>query len=325
MPTEASSSRPRRGVASALGRLVSRMCTDDEDGAALALARIGVGLVVTVALLGHVGAVAEYFSDASELRGMWAESAFSTRWSPLFSWSEPWQARALFGVGVVAHLGWITGTFTRVSTAVAAFTWISLIGRNPLLYGYPDQLGLVLCVLMVFMPTGQTWSVDALLRARRGDRSTGRVPRWCRHLLQLQLAVVYTGTGLYKTGDTWREHGSAIYYTVANPLNRHFDAGELFAGLHAWVLRPMTFSVVAWETAFAGFVLAWWLRQVIGPRRWLPDLRWLFLGVGLAMHLGIQLLVFVMTFSALMVATYAAFLEPSEARRLVAWFRRRAS
>ena len=41
------------------------------------------------------------------------------------------------------------------------------------------------------------------------------------------------------------------------------------------------------------------------------------------MHLGIQLLVFVMTFSALMVAVYASFLEPPEARRLVAWFRRR--
>ena len=46
----------------------------------------------------------------------------------------------------------------------------------------------------------------------------------------LQLAVVYTGTGLYKTGDTWREHGSAIYYTVANPLNRHFDAGSSSRG-----------------------------------------------------------------------------------------------
>ena len=103
MATEASASRPRRGAAFALGRLVSRMCTDDEDGASLALARIGVALVVTTALLGHVGAVAEYFSDASELRGAWAKSAFSTRWSPLFVWAEPWQARALFGVGVVAQ------------------------------------------------------------------------------------------------------------------------------------------------------------------------------------------------------------------------------
>ena len=299
---------------------VARLLTEMEDGAALALCRIGVVAVLTVSLLSHVGAVATYFSDASPVANNWARHAFPSRWSLFFTVHEPNAVRAVFGVGVLAHLCWMLGAGTRLASALALVVWVSMMGRNPLLYGFPDQLGLVMGVLLACMPTGRCWSVDAWWRRRRGRRGAneGRVPVWCRHLLQLQLAFVYASTGFLKTGRTWREEGTAVYFTVNNPLNRHFEIAEWTAALQPWLLRPLTYGVLVWEIAFAGFVVVWWVRRWRGPGRWRPDLRWLFLGAGLSMHLGIQVLVYVVTFSALMVASYACFLEPHEARALVA-------
>ena len=54
-------------------------------------------------------------------------------------------------------------------------------------------------VLLACMPTGRAWSVDAWRRRRRGDVDATSVPVWCRHVLQLQIAVVYGATGLLKT------------------------------------------------------------------------------------------------------------------------------
>ncbi|WP_146661683.1 HTTM domain-containing protein [Enhygromyxa salina] len=79
-------------------------------------------------------------------------------------------------------------------------------------------------VLLALMPAGRGFSLDA-----RWFGWGGTVPVWCRRILQLQLGIMYTVTGLAKTGDTWHVDGTAIYYTLNNPYNRHFDAGPFVA------------------------------------------------------------------------------------------------
>jgi hypothetical protein len=170
-----------------------------------------------------------------------------------------------------------------------------------------------LCTLLAIMPSGRGLSLDAKWRNKGGS-----VPVWCRRMIQLQMAVVYTGTGLLKTGATWRGDGTALYYAIANPYNRHFDAPQLFAALQPWVLRPMTWLVLVWEIGFAGFVVLHQIRELLGRPRRIPDLRKGYLGFGIAMHAGIQALMYVAWFSPLAIASYAAFLDPAEARRLLA-------
>ena len=46
----------------------------------------------------------------------------------------------------------------------------------------------------------------------------------------------------------------------------------------------------------------------------IPDLRWLFLGFGLAMHVGIQLGVYVVFFAPLIVGAYLSFFDADELR-----------
>ena len=86
--------------------------------------------------------------------------------------------------------------------------------------------------------------------------------------------------------------------------------------------RVLVFTVAL---AFAVFVLAHWTRGLLGRPRRFPDLRWVFLPFGAAMHIGIQLGLYVAWFSPLSIATYLAFLRPEEAKRLLARVGRRQS
>ncbi len=268
-------------------------------------------------MLTHVGAVAEYFSDASMISGPEARKAFHSRWSIFFLLPSPGAVQAIYAVGVVAHVMWLLGLYTRVSSFVAFVVWASMVGRNPLLYSMPDQFHTTIAFYLMLLPSGRGLSLDARWRGRGGT-----IPVWCRRILQLQLAVVYTGGGLLKDGPAWTETGTAIYYAAANPYNRHFVASSTLAALQPYVLRPLTFSVVLFEVGFAGFVLLHWLRESTGFNR-LPDLRKWFLGYGVLMHLGIQALMYVAWFMPLTVGSYTAFLRPQEARRFVDWIRRR--
>ncbi len=306
-------------------RAIDAMLSGQEDATALGLFRVLFVALLTVVYVGHAGAVTEYFSSASMLHGSWARDAFPSRFSLFFFIDDPAAVLALFWLGAVAHAAWMLGAGTRISSAVAMLLWVSMMGRAPLLYAYPDHLAVILGLLLALMPAGRGLSVDAWWRMRR-DLPPRTVPVWCRRILQLQIAIVYTATGLEKTGKTWTEEGTAIYYTLVNPYNRHFDLGAQLAALQPWVLRPLTYVVLAWEVSFLGFWGIHFVRDGLRaalrpePPRWLrymPDLRWLFLGFGLLMHLGIQTMLYVVHFSWLMIVTYSAFLEPAEARALL--------
>lgn len=300
-------------------RFLDAALSGHEDPTALGLFRILVVGVLLATAAAHVGAVDEYFSDDAWINGRFAELAFPSRWSLFFTVRDPWAVRGLFAVGIVAHLMWMVGLYTRISSVVAMVLWVSMYGRNPLLYAYPDQFGLCLGLLLTLMPSGNGLSLDAHWR-----RKGGPVPVWCRRLLQLQIAIMYTATGFEKSGDAWRVDGTALYYTLVNPYNRHFDPGALWAHLQPWILRPATYAVLVWEVGFCGFVVVHWIREALGRRgRRIPDLRWLFLGFGFAMHLGIQLALYVVFFSLLSILAYSAFLTPDEARRLIDRARRR--
>lgn len=300
-----------------LERFVGAAMLDEEDPAGLGLLRITLVSVMTASLLVHVGSVSDYFSSHATVGGEAAREAFHSRWSLFFWVTDPWPVRAVFAVGVAAHLLWLVGLYTRVASVVAWVVWISMVGRQPLLYALPDQLHTAFVTLLMVMPTGRGLSLDARFRGKRRP-----VPVWCRRVIELQIAVVYVATGALKTGETWKD-GTALYYALVNPYNRHFEIDRVLAMLQPWVLRPMTWAVLAWEVGFGGFLALHWLRELLGRPRRFPDLRKAFLAFGVLMHVGIQSMLYVAWFTPLMIASYAAFLTPDEVHRMGAWLRRR--
>ncbi len=313
-PGEAGAPAPTRGP---VARFLDAAFAGEEDPTALGVLRAALVAVLLLSLSTHFGHVREWFSSDAAVHGHYARELFPSRYSLFFEHDDPTFVVVVFAVGTLAHLCWMLGLFTRVTSVLSVFLWINLNGRVPLLYAFPDQLSLMLAFLLAMMPAGRGFSLDA-----RWFGWGGPVPVWCRRVIQLQVAVVYTVTGMLKDGETWTE-GTALYYTLVNPHNRHFDVGTMLARLQPWVLRPATWLALLWEVAFAGFVLVHWGREIaaeLAPearwRRFIPDLRWVFLGFGVAMHVTIQLMLYVVHFSALMLATYLAFLSTDEMRAL---------
>jgi len=300
-----------------VARFLDAAFSGEEDPTALGVLRAALVAVLLLSLSTHLGHVREWFSSEAPVHGRFARELFPSRFSLFFEHDDPTFVVLVFAIGTVAHVCWMLGLFTRLSSILSVFLWINLNGRVPLLYAYPDQLSMMVAFLLATMPAGRGFSLDARWLGRGGP-----VPVWCRRVIQLQVAVVYTVTGMLKDGETWTE-GTALYYTLVNPHNRHFDLGPTLARLQPWVLRPATLLALLWEVAFAGFVLVHWGREMardLAPearwRRFIPDLRWAFLGFGVAMHLTIQVMLYVVHFSALMMATYLAFLSTEEMRAL---------
>lgn len=292
-------------------RVVGRLALDTEDPTALGLTRILLVSVFTLALLTHVGALDAYFSNDSVLAGEFARQAFPSRFSVFFYVENPWAVRAIFALGLVAHIMWLVGRHTRIAAFIAWLLWVSMMGRHPLLYSLADQMHMALCTLLMVMPSGNGLSLDA---KRNGPKP---VPVWCRRIIQLQMAVVYVGTGLAKEGVTWRADGTALYFAASNPYNRHFEIAGFLAAIQPYILRPFTWAVLGWEIGFGPFLVLHWLRGLLNRPRRFPDLRKPFLGFGIAIHVGIQVLMYVAWFSPLAIASYAAFLRPDEARRIL--------
>ncbi len=190
----ASAPRPRSAAASPWGRLVD---AGDRrvDGTSVAALRIAVGAV---------GALSAARMTA---RG-WVESLLvapehhlrypGLDWVPVPPPAGIWTLVAvLFVASIAVALGWRTRA--AVATALVAFTWIELI-ESTLYLNHYWFLTLALA-LMVVLPVGAAWSIDA---RRLGERTVPVVAIW---LLRAQIGVVYVFAGVAKLHGDWLVHG----------------------------------------------------------------------------------------------------------------------
>ncbi|MCA9716370.1 MAG: hypothetical protein KC468_16985, partial [Myxococcales bacterium] len=111
-----------------------------------------------------------------------------------------------------------------------------------------------------------------------------RIPIWPRRLLMLQLATIYTTTGIVKNGEIWRR-GDALYYALNLDHFYRFYPQRLSALLGTNLFRLMTWVTHWWEVFFAvvliGVALRWGHGQRFAPlparARWLARALWITL------------------------------------------------
>lgn len=200
-------------------------------------------------------------------------------------------------------IAWTVGLGTPVVGAVALFGLTAIWHRSPWIQNGGDRLLRIWLLTMVLTPCGRVWSVDAWLRGRPAEST---VPVYGHRLVQIQLLVMYTYTGVAKLqGRTWLE-GSAIYYALSDlgyvRWPAMFDALLVYPVVRA-VLRGLTWATLVWEIAFAPLVL--WRRT-----------RAAALWAGVALHLGIFATMSVGIFSWSTLWGYLAWLEPGWASRV---------
>ena len=142
-------------------------------GASMALFRAAFGVVVAVAAI--------RFIAYGWIERLYVAPALHFKYYG-FEWvSAPprWALYAMFGALALSGLFVAIGLLYRLSALVLllTFTYIELVDRTLYLNHY--YLVSVLAALLVLMPLGRVYSVDAWRRTRRGIACAQTLPRWC--------------------------------------------------------------------------------------------------------------------------------------------------
>jgi hypothetical protein len=204
--------------------------------------------------------------------------------------------------GLGAPLGWTfffacAAAFTAMTlgvrarvTVVAAFLASLLQTRwNPLPLSLAHQVLVATLFTLMWAESGEVLAVE------RRPRQVESCPVWPLRLLQIQVALIYVNSGLWKLlGSAWRD-GTAVYYALSSDVFQRFPGG-VPPGIF-WLSAAATYLTLAWEIAFPVLVI------------WRPTRR-IALVLGVLLHLGTWMTMEIGAFSWMMLATYVAFLDP---------------
>jgi hypothetical protein len=221
---------------------------------------------------------------------------------------------AFFFAMVLVFTAMTVGLRSDLAVLAGYFGMLLQIHWNRLPLSSAHQVMQVVLFCLLWARTGLVWSLDA--RRQRGEAAGSneppRVEIWPLQLIRFQVALIYGSSGLFKIlNPPWRD-GSAVHWALnLNSFHRF-----------PWPVPPeadIVLSLATWGTL---------LFELLFPILVWPRLtRWPILIAGVGLHLGLWLTLELGPFSWVMLASYAAFLDPYQVPRLAAFVsaRRRTS
>ncbi len=218
---------------------------DPADARPLAAVRILTGLL-GLALAGSYAADLEaWFGPAGMIptqvgpgwQGGGVPSLFALAATPAALWT-------LFGTLSAAFAAVAIGLGGRIACVVAAILWASLLNRGPVLAGPADDCLAVLLWCLAVGPAAAHWSVDRLIRDRRGLPAPAASP-WAGvslGLLRVHATAITIAVLLAQLkGDAWWD-GTAAWWLAARPDSR-------LLATHAIVAFEAVFALGLWFAA----------------------------------------------------------------------------
>ncbi len=182
------------------------------DLRSLALMRMGYGLIILVDLAVRSTNLRAHYSDQGvlPLQLMYERSGHLEYWSfHGINGSVGFQA-LLFGIHALAALALLSGYRTRWATIACFLLAISLQSRNYAVLNGGDNWMRLTLLWAIFLPWGHRWSLDA---RNTQPKSLTVLSVGSAALIQ-QIFTVYFLAGIFKTADTWRVTGEAIYLSL---------------------------------------------------------------------------------------------------------------
>ena len=219
---------------------------------------------------------------------------------PGLEWIVPLPAAgmyALYAGLALAALAILLGAWTRLAAAAfcIGFTYVHLIDRTTYLNHY--YLVSLVSALLVCVPAGAAWSIDA----RRRAKPCAGAPAWAIWLLRTQLAVVYVFGAVAKLNADWLLHAQPLRLW----LGANADLPLLGPWLEqAWVAYAFSYAGLAFDAAIVPLLL------------WRRSRRWAY-GLVLTFHLLTALLFPIGMFPWLMIALTPIFFAADWPRRLL--------
>lgn len=217
---------------------------------------------------------------------------------------------AVYVALLVGSVALTLGLFSRVAALVVFLCLLAFARRDFWVLNSGDGLVRVIVLFLVFAPSGESLSVDRLRRARERFWEFPERAPWGLRLIQVQLSILYLSTVWQKLrGETWNDGTAVSYANRIEDLSRFPLPGLMTDSVT--IANVLTFGTLAVELSLAILI-------------WNRALRPYVIGVGVALHLGIDYSIRVGFFSYAIFACYLAFVPPETASRLILRVRDRA-
>jgi hypothetical protein len=209
---------------------------------------------------------------------------------------------AFFWVFLVCGLMLTAGLWTRLSSIAVFVCLTSIQQRNLLILHGGDVFLRVTGFFLIFAPAGAAFSVDRLLRIRKGLEAAVIKPRapWAQRIIQCELALMYLTSFLWKLkGHAWLD-GTALYYVF------HLHSLTRFP-LPRWIQSAAVLKAGTWFTLALEFSL--------GVLIWFRRFRYPLLLLGLLFHLAIEYALNLPMFAWDVLTAYVLFVDPADLAR----------
>lgn len=261
----------------------------------LAVTRMILGFVIASELLVNFANRHYTWGDgstwAADVRGGWPSILYV-----MFVHSSGPVFDAVYLATILIGLLMMVGFYSRASTFLALFLFMSLSVANPFVGSGGDSVLRITLFYMLFVDAGRHWSVDSWLRNRRGA-TADLFPGWLTSTLHNagliliihQVVMVYVSSALWKVQSPKWLDGTAVYYSLQvkaySPWNDHI---HLLTD-HGWIVAVASYSAIGVQL-FVPVLLMY------------RPTRFLSLIALTGIHLGIGLLMGIMYFSLVMIA-----------------------
>ena len=256
-----------------------------------AVARVGYGLIVLAWTLTLMLDADAFLGDRAVLPNDLVTGG-GWRWFELGSTTSVWLALVTLTAAAIAIIVGFRPTIALLITFVVV---VALQRRNPLILNSGDLLLRDLAVLLAFCPTGAALSVDRWRRhGRAALRTAPLIAPWGLRLVQFQVMVVYFFAFWSKNGPTWR-NGTAVSTALRLEDLARFDAPDWIVGTVV-LIAALTWGALVVELALALLL-------------WCKPLRPVLIGLGVALHLFIDVFLLVGFFGVLMFVGLSTFLD----------------
>lgn len=241
------------------------------DVRALALFRIGLGLVNFVDIAWRIQDVPIFYAGGGFLSSETARTSVRVpvNYSLFFlDGSNEW-ATFLMVVHLVVTATLIFGFRSRTSAFLTWILLLSLHNRAPLVLNGGDVLIRSLLFWSMFLPVGETWSLDAWWRKTPPRRTTVVSP--ASAALVLQMMVLYFSAGFFKWNQDWLSGEALDWALRLETYNR--PAGEWFVQFTTltWlgtIATPFmeTYLPIAWFAPGLLRLALWPIEKSLGLR-----------------------------------------------------------
>ena len=261
------------------------------DSSALALFRMGLGLLVFIEGLVRSQYALTFYSDLGLVPRKLVLSGGVDDWSLFFLNGSPAFAQLLFILMMTSGLALVLGVFTFRANLVAFLLMSSTVSRNPHVINGGELLLRLALLWSLWTPLNMRWSLDSYLRKRLKAEDSSTVATNApvalkdslftpgTFALTLQIALVYLFAGVAKLGSEAWLTGRGVELALKLP---HYQGllGRWLATFDPDYLEILNYLVIVAELAIPILILSPF---------WRTPCRVLAFFVILALHILFQL------------------------------------